>query len=171
MKNRAVSILILLALAVVLALPTGPAAAREIKHTHFSGTEGANLCITTPPALPDSRCTPGYPVTLPNGQVITTDSINVIKFQTDDPRFTGEIVVHFTFYPSEQGMLVTGIFRFYPDTISNGYWDGTVVGLISNTGVQSAFYAKGTGTMEGLLLKGTNNNSQIEGEIFGIRKR
>ncbi len=168
MLKKLPSIMILLALALSLAIPAGSASANDDSRTTFTGTEGVNHCYDDPP---DSRCTPGTLVTLPNGQVMLTNSLNIIDFQTSDPRFTGQIEVNFTFYPSSpHSTHVTGAFRFYPSTI-DGYWEGVVAGdLPSAGGVHSKFSAIGYGALKGLMLKGTNTNGLIEGEIIRLGK-
>ncbi len=159
-------IMILLVLAMGLAIPAGSVSADGATRTTFTGTEGTNHCYDTPP---DPRCTPGTPVTLPNGRVMLTNAINIIDFQTSDPRFTGQIVVSFTFYPSTpQSTHGTGTYRFYPSMI-DGYWEGVVaLDLPSTGGVHSRFSATGYGELKGLMLKGTNTNGQIQGEIISL---
>jgi hypothetical protein len=166
MNKNLFSLLILLIFAIGLALPTGPVAASGITRTTFTGTEGTNHCYDTPP---DPRCTPGTPITLPNGQTMLRNSINVIDFQTSDPRFTGQIVISFTFYPSTpQGMAVTGTYRFYPTTI-NGYWEGVLAAFLPSAGgIHSEFYATGHGALNGQMLKGTHTNDLVQGEIISL---
>ena len=166
MKERLLSVLILMAFAIGLAVPIGPVVASGNPRTAFTGIEGANHCYDL---TPDPRCTPGTLVTLPSGKTMLANTINIIDFQTSDPRFTGQIVVDFTFYPSTpQGTSGTGTFQFYPNMV-DGYWEGMVALTLPSTGgVHSKFSATGYGEMEGLMLMGTNTNGLIEGTITRV---
>jgi hypothetical protein len=166
MKKKRLFLWILLALVIVPVVLTGIVAAIGVTRSPFKGTEGASRCYDS---TTGTRCTPGKPVTLPNGQSIVRDAMHIIDFQTDDPRFTGHIEVSFTTYPSTpNGTTITGPFRFYPSTVK-GYWDGAVAATLSGGSVHSQFYAIGRGALAGHVLSGTNTNGLIQGEITSLK--
>jgi hypothetical protein len=166
MKKIVITILSLIAIALLLAMTTAPASASGAIRTSFSGREGGLLCAD--PAWAKYCTSPEVVKVLPNGKTEVRRMGLVIQFTTDDPRFTGANVVTFNFYPgSAQVTPGQGDFIFYPATV-DGYWIGSVNLIMSNGGVRSEFTAKGYGALDRLILHGTNNNGEINGEILAL---
>jgi hypothetical protein len=149
MHKEMFSLLILIAFAFALAVPTAPVAAGGATHTHFTAV-AFSTCFSD---QPDPRCSFGEISPLPNGKTAVRNFVNVVRITAEDDRYTGTAVVtlHMLAPGTTQLFPFQGTWKLVPDNY-DGYWEGTISERVTQDGEYAELTGKGYGALKGLLL-------------------
>lgn len=174
MHKKWLFLLILVALALGMAAPTGQVVADGANHVYFTVTE-TSMCDDA--AFLAGECSFGTPRILNSGKTFVFGYKAKVQFTAEDPRWTAICLFSADPFPPSgpHTVPVIGSWVCTPNDpehpeYADGWWEGRTSNIYAGDKMVYVWSGKGYGVLDGLLVihRNTINNTSNEVEIIEL---